>query len=448
MTTSTPSTDDAVVEWLRENSDQLRTLDPSDEDFSDLEPLRKIVGDARVVAIGESTHRVHEFYQLRHRLIRFLVAELGFSAFVMESGLPEGLAVNEWVLGGPGDLEHLLHHGITYHMGKCAEMREQLQWMRAYNAAHDHQVRFYGMDVPDSSASSLPSVEASLALLDDVDTEYAEAVRKSLLPLFEYLPSDRSGLAWAAPALYAYLALEPAVRYELTAKINELAERLQAMRVVYSGRADAERVDAVIRCAATGRHMDAFLAAMALGESRTYEGANMRDSAMAENVEWILRREDRIIVTAANGHIQRWPFWAPPVIYNKMTMVGEHLAASLGDQMVVIASCFDGGEMWLHRSIPGGQPGHTEVFLEDLDAAAPGSLDALLASAGKPLHMLDLRNVPAEGPVADRFAATTTIMNGTQPQPINPLAAFDAAMFVGKVTPWHTWLSTGRPDQD
>jgi erythromycin esterase len=41
---------------------------------------------------------------------------------------------------------------------------------------------------------------------------------------------------------------------------------------------------------------------------------------------------------------------------------------------------------------------------------------------------------------AERFEGVTKIMNGSQPQPINPLVAFDAAVYIDKVTPWHTWL--------
>src|SRR3981081_2527880 len=108
MTTPTPGTDRTVVDWLRDNIYPLRTVDPAGDDFRDLEPLRDIVGDARVVSVGESMHRVHEFYQVRHRVARFLIAELGFTSFVMESGFPEGQAVNDWVLGGPGDLTELL----------------------------------------------------------------------------------------------------------------------------------------------------------------------------------------------------------------------------------------------------------------------------------------------------------------------------------------------------
>ncbi|MFD1047301.1 erythromycin esterase family protein [Kibdelosporangium lantanae] len=118
-----------------------------------------------------------------------------------------------------------------------------------------------------------------------------------------------------------------------------------------------------------------------------------------------------------------------------MTVVGEHLAATLGNDMVVIATCFGGGELWTHRPPPGARPGHTEILTETLEQVETNTLDALLATANLPLHLLDLRTVPA-----DRFEGVTKIMNGPMSQPINPLVAFDAAVYIDKVTPWHTWL--------
>ncbi|MFC0435565.1 erythromycin esterase family protein [Kutzneria buriramensis] len=398
----------------------LRTLDPADEDFSDLEPLREIVGDARVVAVGESHHRVHEFHQLRYRLTRFLVREMGFGAMVLESGFPEGLAVNDWVHGGPGDRDALLRDGITYRFGRCREMRDQLDWMRA------HQVSFYGMDVPGSSGTTVPAIEACLLLLDDVDPAYAKVVRSSLLPLFDYLPGDRSGVAWVAPALQAYMALDPAVRHEITARIAALAARLQAMRVAYGG---TERAEIAIRCAATARHMDAFMAAMADGATRTYPAANIRDSAMAENVEWILGREDRIVVCAANGHVQRWPYWGPPIINDKLTTVGEHLAATLGSDLVVIGSAFGGGTVELYRPLLGGPPGHVETFTEEVGPFGEDTIDGVLSRIGFPLHLTDLRGAALPG--------VTKIMSASAEQPIDPVTAFDAMVFTESVTPWN-----------
>lgn len=98
-------------------------------------------------------------------MLRFLVAELGFSAFVMESGFAEGLAVNEWVLGGAGDSAQIATTGVSYGFGACAEMRAQLQWMRDWNARHANMVRFYGMDAPGSFATPRSAVDACLARL-------------------------------------------------------------------------------------------------------------------------------------------------------------------------------------------------------------------------------------------------------------------------------------------
>jgi erythromycin esterase len=428
----------SVTNWLRENMHRLRTLDPDDDDSTDLEPLREIVGDARVVAIGESTHRVHEFYDLRHRVTRFLVRELGFTGFVLESGFPEGWAVHDWVLGGPGAVEDVTRDGITYHMGRCAEMREQLRWMRAYNAGHERGVRFYGMDVGDSAASARSAVLHVLRFLDDADPHYARRVRATLLPLFDHVPADRTPLAWAAPAIQAYLGTPAAVRHELTALIGELAERVAAMQPRYARGAGRSAAGIALRSAVTARHTDAFLAAFTTGPGRTYPGVSLRDLAMAENVGWILEREERVVVAGANGHVQRVPLHAPPILAEPLTMLGEYLDQALGERMVVIGTAIGGGTMWLRRQVVGAPLGHTEVFTEDVGPYDdPAALDALLSGAGVPLGLLDLRTVP-DGPVARRFAELRGVMHGPHLVLGDPRAAFDAVVHIDRVSPWHT----------
>ncbi len=44
------------VEWLQKNAVRIRSIDPGDDDFSDLMPLKKIIGNARVVQLGEQSH--------------------------------------------------------------------------------------------------------------------------------------------------------------------------------------------------------------------------------------------------------------------------------------------------------------------------------------------------------------------------------------------------------
>lgn len=59
---------------------------PGTIDNDDLEPLREVVGNARLVGLGETAHYSAEMTQLRDRITRFLVTELGFS--ILAEGPP------------------------------------------------------------------------------------------------------------------------------------------------------------------------------------------------------------------------------------------------------------------------------------------------------------------------------------------------------------------------
>src|SRR5215203_6131502 len=59
--------------------------DPDLESTADLEALRPMIGDASVVALGESYHTSGGLYVMKHRIFRFLVEKMGFRAFSIES---------------------------------------------------------------------------------------------------------------------------------------------------------------------------------------------------------------------------------------------------------------------------------------------------------------------------------------------------------------------------
>lgn len=69
---------------IRAAASPLATTVPAEAAWSvDLEPLREVVGDARLVGLGESAHWSAELTGLRDRVLRFLVADLGFSIFAL-----------------------------------------------------------------------------------------------------------------------------------------------------------------------------------------------------------------------------------------------------------------------------------------------------------------------------------------------------------------------------
>src|SRR5689334_7225745 len=67
-----------VVAWLKANLMPLASAEPG-SGFDDLQPLRSLIGDARIVSLGEATHGTREFFQLKHRMMEYCISQLGFT---------------------------------------------------------------------------------------------------------------------------------------------------------------------------------------------------------------------------------------------------------------------------------------------------------------------------------------------------------------------------------
>src|SRR6516162_207942 len=102
---------EARIAWLKKHAIALRSIDPSDEDFTDLEPLRKVIGDARVVQLGEQSHGDGATFHAKARLIKFLHQKMGFDVLAFESGLYD--CRKAWaLLKGGMEAHEAVSHGV------------------------------------------------------------------------------------------------------------------------------------------------------------------------------------------------------------------------------------------------------------------------------------------------------------------------------------------------
>jgi erythromycin esterase len=114
----------------------------------DLEPLRQIIGKATIVALGESIHTSGGYYEMKHRLFRFLVEKMGFRAFAFESPWPNADRVGRYVETCEGTPEEALT-GL-FGVWQSAETRDLVQWMCDWNRSHSKKkdkLVFFGFDV-------------------------------------------------------------------------------------------------------------------------------------------------------------------------------------------------------------------------------------------------------------------------------------------------------------
>ena len=114
--------------------------------FADMAGIKKIVGNARIVSLGEATHGTREFFQLKHRMLEYLATEMGFTIFSIEANMPEAYRLNEYVLNGKGDPAQLLR-GMYFWTWDTEEVLDMIKWMRAFDQSGKGRVEFTGFDM-------------------------------------------------------------------------------------------------------------------------------------------------------------------------------------------------------------------------------------------------------------------------------------------------------------
>src|SRR5437868_9243382 len=177
--------DSAVVSWMRETAIPLRTLDAG-TGFADLAPLKPILISARIVGLGESTHGTSEFQRVKHRLLEFLVKEMGYTVFTMETPYSDAQPMNDYVLHGKGNRADVLSK-LGYVAWDTEEFAAMVDWMRAYNRTvpDAKKVRFYGVDLFRNSvgrekvlAAVRRALPAAVATTDSLFRTLAEQERR------------------------------------------------------------------------------------------------------------------------------------------------------------------------------------------------------------------------------------------------------------------------------
>ncbi|MFI5783936.1 erythromycin esterase family protein [Nocardia sp. NPDC051570] len=403
----------------------LHALDP-DAPLDDLHWLDDAIGDARVVAIGESAHYTRESYRLRHRLLRYLVERHGFGAYAMESGFVEGPVVDAWIRGGKDQLGHVLANGITSLMGLWTEMGAQLEWMREHNRTTAQPVGWYGIDLGGSNVSPRSGLHAVIAYLAQADPEF------EVDPIIqETATSAPSPSPFAFPAIVAaYGELASEQRDALTAGLADLTMRVTGRRLEYVRRTTVDAYERALRVLHLTVSIDAAARAMARGDQEAIMFT--RDAAQADTVEWILRREDRILLAAHNGHVQRWPTALPG--RSPMTPLGMHLADRLGADYLTIGMTMETGQ-----ALNAGADFYNGTLFADLETPQSGSLDALMAASHAEPFATDLRRLSSADTATMRTVTCQRI--GNYYTDLNPLEAYDVVVHLPCVT-----AATPAPD--
>jgi len=366
---------DEIAAWLKANAIPLATTEPC-SGFKDIEFLRAAVGDARIVSLGEATHGTREFFQLKHRVIEYCVAELCLTMVDFEADYGDTLAVNDYVLDGKGSAAEVVA-GMGFWIWNTEEVVALVEWIRAWNIAHDRKVRFYGFDMQECRAAA----RHLLGYLHDVAPELARASE----PALATLPAE----IWPP--------VGDDLQARIIAQIASILASFDGERALWISRSSESTWHVARRCAVVVEQC-----VRCPKPFRDYFA--WRDRCMANNVDSLLQAEGpqaKALLWAHNGHVKRTP-WIPGV-----PSMGGCLHGDFAAQQVVVGFSFNQGTFRLPES-------------DTVGSAPPGFLDAALARTGLPLLALDLSRVPASGPVAAWMASKPYQRFAGAGKPIEP----------------------------
>lgn len=114
-------------------------------DNSDLKFLDHF-SETKIIALGEATKGTKEFIQMKHRIFKYLVEKHNFKVLASEADYAASLPINQFVLNGEGDLDHLLKNVMPSWSWRTEEVKALLMWMREYNSSKpdNEKIHFFG----------------------------------------------------------------------------------------------------------------------------------------------------------------------------------------------------------------------------------------------------------------------------------------------------------------
>ena len=370
-----------------------------------MQPLKAIIGDARVVQLGEQSHGDGACFLTKTRLIRFLHQEMGFDVLSFESGIYDCHKAWQGFEDGldPQDAASLGVFGIWTGSAQTGPLWEYL----AEQAQGPRPLELAGFDCQFTAGAS------TQFLIDDLEL------------IAERFHVDTSGANWDefCDDLKAIRGgQEPQSRKEDFLKTLNTLKAAIGDGAGREGDKDTEFWLQQLESMADhcGRQWD---------KRPVMEAVMARDRQMAKNLIWQVRQrypDRKIIVWAASFHIARnLPQVQVPdgsQDYSDMDQMGHRVHEALGDEVFTIG--FTAHE---------GRAGAYFRNHFDIGAAPEGTLESKILAAGIENGLVPFRGIEDPADWLQEFQHSRplgyTWMKARWPQ------HFDAMIFNRKMTP-------------
>ena len=303
------------------------SLDTSPLELSDADLERlSYLSECQIVGLGEATHGTKEFFQLKHRIFKYLVEQHDFKIFAFECDMGESYYVDNYVTEGEGDIDDIMTNKMQFWTWRTEEVKSLLLWMKEFNEgkSDEDKIHFIGVDcqfltyqadiiLNYFNETNIPLSEDCIEFLHEIDQ-----IGSNVIEYYETISQNKkTEIDQSADVL---LAIFEEVKNELIAAsspfdyqvIKHLALNIKQVNDVLYGYAH-------------------------------YSPKNYRDQYMAENTLWtsdLFGENTKVALWAHNGHVGNWESY---------DSVGFHLKEALNDTYQIIGFAFSFGSFMARK---------------------------------------------------------------------------------------------------
>jgi erythromycin esterase len=361
--------------WLAANGVPLRSGDADDTDFADLMPIREMVGNARVVLLGEQSHGDGTTFLMKCRLVRFFHEVMGFNVLAWESGLYDCREM-EAALHQDLPIQEAIARGVFSIWGVSRQVRPVFEYARSTHG-DTNPLEMSGFDCQFSAPASAESFPNRLL-------RFLKGVGPSVLSVAE------TKLLSTAFNSQAVMKMTPEERLPYKAFVGRLPGLLEQNRAALESSWSTREISYWNRILRNLGSLYEMLETISAGKLTKASDNNSRDRAMGETLVWLANeyyRGRKIIVWAASFHTMRRgseiETRVPGLDYATLRTMGDEVFEKLKDEAYSITFTAYQGKMGVaHR--PNTEAG-------DIPAAEEGSLESAFHETGQKFMFLDFR---------------------------------------------------------
>lgn len=348
--------------YLQRNAVIVRNVEPNNEDYSDLAPLKQSLQQMTVIGLGEPIHYDGSTFKAKTRLVKFLHQELGFSVIAFESGFYDCYKAWQQIQAGTVTIDAA--RKSLYPFWISTETEELFKYIDKQKNT-DNPLILAGIDCKFSGTYS------DKDLLPDLK-KYLQSVGSGVVRDTAKWSAFSAGFARAIHISDYATKPSPTDTLVLNTTLKSILAEWQAPGVTF-GPVQSEQLFWQQFCRSS-------LAEIARKSSRSAE--QMRDRQMGNNLDFLqheLYRNRKVMVWAASSHLTYNGANIGRKFYHQNPRLGDYLKQVYGQQYYHIG--FTGYK---------GQFGKLLFFhVLNVKKHHPNSIEHLLGKASHPFMFID-----------------------------------------------------------